>query len=193
MNVEQSVEWELAGETEVLGENLPQSTLSTTNPTWPDLGSNPGRRGGKPATNRLSYGTAIVCLIWQRVQNLYETIRRKGYNYPCTSCERLRLPHFLENRLTYGDKVVSPTRQPLLPPGNFLLLISVRGWVDPKAIVQLEGLVQLKKPTSSGTRTGDLQTCSIVPQPTTLPRASLYCTNSQHWMRCKIEVLLISW
>jgi hypothetical protein len=24
-----------------------------------DLGSNPGRRGGKPATNRLSYGTAF--------------------------------------------------------------------------------------------------------------------------------------
>jgi hypothetical protein len=34
------------------------ATLSTTNPTWPDLGSNPGRRSGKPATNRLSYGTA---------------------------------------------------------------------------------------------------------------------------------------
>jgi hypothetical protein len=34
------------------------ATLSTTNPTWPDLGSNPGRRGWKPATNRLSYGTA---------------------------------------------------------------------------------------------------------------------------------------
>jgi hypothetical protein len=28
--------------------------LSTTNPTWPDT----GRRGGKPATNRLSYGSA---------------------------------------------------------------------------------------------------------------------------------------
>jgi hypothetical protein len=26
-------------------------------PTWPDLGSNPGRRCVKPATNRLSYGT----------------------------------------------------------------------------------------------------------------------------------------
>jgi hypothetical protein len=25
----------------------------------PDLGSNPGRPGGKPATNRLSYGTAF--------------------------------------------------------------------------------------------------------------------------------------
>jgi hypothetical protein len=35
-------------------------TLSTTNPTWPDLGSNPGCRGGKPATKRLSYGTAYL-------------------------------------------------------------------------------------------------------------------------------------
>jgi hypothetical protein len=34
------------------------ATLSTTNPTWPGPGSNPGRRGGKPATNRLSYGAA---------------------------------------------------------------------------------------------------------------------------------------
>jgi hypothetical protein len=36
------------------------ATLSTTNPTWPDPGSNPGRRGEKPATNRLSYGAALV-------------------------------------------------------------------------------------------------------------------------------------
>jgi hypothetical protein len=64
MNVEQSVAWELAGETEVLGEILPNATLSTTNPTWPDVGSKPGRRGGKQATNRLSYGTAhvYICL-----------------------------------------------------------------------------------------------------------------------------------
>jgi hypothetical protein len=27
----------------------PSATLSTTNSTWPDLGSNPGCRGGKPA------------------------------------------------------------------------------------------------------------------------------------------------
>jgi hypothetical protein len=58
MSVEQSVEWELAGETEVLGENVPSATLSTTNPTSSDLGSDPGHRGGKPATDRLSYCTA---------------------------------------------------------------------------------------------------------------------------------------
>jgi hypothetical protein len=37
----------------------PSATLSTTNLTLPDLGSNPYRRGGKPATDRLSYGPAM--------------------------------------------------------------------------------------------------------------------------------------
>jgi hypothetical protein len=37
----------------------PTATLSTTNPTRSYLVSNPGRRGGRPATNRLSYGTAL--------------------------------------------------------------------------------------------------------------------------------------
>jgi hypothetical protein len=36
----------------------PNGTLSTANSTGLDLFSNPGRRGGKPATNRLNYGTA---------------------------------------------------------------------------------------------------------------------------------------
>jgi hypothetical protein len=40
-------------------ETCPSTTLSTTNPTWLDLGSNPGRHSRKPATNRLSCGTAI--------------------------------------------------------------------------------------------------------------------------------------
>jgi hypothetical protein len=47
-----------AGETEELGENLLSATLSTTNPTWKDPGANPGLCGGRPATNRLSHGTA---------------------------------------------------------------------------------------------------------------------------------------
>jgi hypothetical protein len=49
----------------------PSATLSTTESTWPDPGANPSRRGGKPATNRLSYGAArdvaiinAVCTLW---------------------------------------------------------------------------------------------------------------------------------
>jgi hypothetical protein len=38
----------------------PSATLATTNPTWPDPDSNTGRRRGKPATNRLSYGAATA-------------------------------------------------------------------------------------------------------------------------------------
>jgi hypothetical protein len=43
-----------------------------------------------------------------------------------------------------GGKVVSPTHRPPFPQEIFLILISVRGWVDPRVIVRLEGLCQRK-------------------------------------------------
>jgi hypothetical protein len=50
------IDWQ-GKQTEVLGENLPQRHFCPSqNPTRPDPTLNPGRRGGKPATNRLSYG-----------------------------------------------------------------------------------------------------------------------------------------
>jgi hypothetical protein len=43
-------------------------------------------------------------------------------------CETLRVPQYLDKRLTDGGKVVSLTRRPrFTPPGRFLVLISVRG------------------------------------------------------------------
>jgi hypothetical protein len=61
MIVEKQMECRLAGETEVLGENLPQRRFCPSqNSTLPDPGMDPGRRGGKPETNRLSYGAASV-------------------------------------------------------------------------------------------------------------------------------------
>jgi hypothetical protein len=45
-------------ETEVLGEDLPQCHFVHHKPHMLCPDANPGRRGGKPATNRWSYGTA---------------------------------------------------------------------------------------------------------------------------------------
>jgi hypothetical protein len=44
-------------------ETWASATFLTTNPTWFHLRSEPGRRGGKPATNRLSYGTAQTAVL----------------------------------------------------------------------------------------------------------------------------------
>jgi hypothetical protein len=65
----------------------PSATLSTTNPTWLEPGLNPGHRGGKPATNRLSYGAAFVCLTYSWCKNTYIMGDRV---YPSTySCPKL--------------------------------------------------------------------------------------------------------
>jgi hypothetical protein len=61
--VEKQMECRLAREAEVLGKNLPQRHFCPSqNPTLPDPGWKPDRRGGKPTTNRLSYGAAYANL-----------------------------------------------------------------------------------------------------------------------------------
>jgi hypothetical protein len=56
--VEKFMEWTLAGETEVLGENLPQHHFFHYKSYMTRPGFDAGSRDGKPATNRFSYGVA---------------------------------------------------------------------------------------------------------------------------------------
>jgi hypothetical protein len=85
-------------------------------------------------------------------------IWREGDNYECHvirvhlsyHCNRLWRPIGL-----WEVKAPTFSRQSALrascpsSPGRFLVLISVRGWVDPRAIVRLEGLGHLKNPVTS--------------------------------------------
>jgi hypothetical protein len=59
------VQWS-TGEMKLTGKNrstrkktCSSATLSITNPTWTDPGSNPALRGERTATNRVSHGTAL--------------------------------------------------------------------------------------------------------------------------------------
>jgi hypothetical protein len=76
MMMEKLVEWWLAGETEVLGENLLQCRFVHHKPHMLCPDANPGRRGGKRATNRLSYSTA-----YQSGTTVEKSFREKNFEY----------------------------------------------------------------------------------------------------------------
>jgi hypothetical protein len=59
-----------------------------------------------------------------------------------------------------------------LPPGRFMVLISVRGWVHHKAHIAARRIRWIENCNYLiGNRTSDLPACSIVPPTYTLPRA----------------------
>jgi hypothetical protein len=55
-------------------------------------------------------------------------------------CEMLNIPQCLDNRLTDGGEVLSLRRPPRSTcQEHFLVLISLRGPVNPRALMRLEG------------------------------------------------------
>jgi hypothetical protein len=77
MIMENLVEW-LAGETEVLGENLPQLRF-----VHHKLHMLPGREPGKSTTNRLSYGTSLVEYNSRSMSFCRYNVKKKVKLFPC--------------------------------------------------------------------------------------------------------------
>jgi hypothetical protein len=53
------------------------ATLSTTNPTWTDLGVNTGLRGQRPTVNHLNHGTALYDIVGDRSRRSEFPSRKK--------------------------------------------------------------------------------------------------------------------
>jgi hypothetical protein len=112
MIMEKQMECRLAGETDVLGENLPQRHFCPSqNPILPDPGLNPGRQGGKP--------------LWSNWWNEYwqvkpTRIRRKPA--PVPFCPR-QIPHYMTRARTRVAAV-----------GSQRLTAEIKGGYHPNAL-----------------------------------------------------------
>jgi hypothetical protein len=78
-----------------------------------------------------------------------------------------RLPHFLDNRLSDGGEVVSLTRRPLVTARK---ISGTHFCWRPYAAGRIRSIEKSKHLV--GNRNRDFPARGIVPQPTTLPRAS---------------------
>jgi hypothetical protein len=159
--MEHLVEWEYAGRAEVLGGYLHQCHVihQKSHMNWPEIAT------GEPASSQLSYGSSPAPVLWPRygagTTETWTLLRSRQLQLKKVKLSRNRpwrpiglwdveAPTFSRqsaHRWRWGCQLHAPAA--LYCPGRFLVLISVRSWVDPRAIVRLEGLGQFKNPMTS--------------------------------------------
>jgi hypothetical protein len=119
-----------------------------------------------------------VCIQTVKVIQSHKTVldRLSGF-------QEVETPKFQDNRCMKMVRLSALHTGRFYPQEIILVLISVKAWINPRAI-SAAGRIMLKKNSSDtiGNRTADLPTFSAVPQPTALPRASsVSCTDLKLW------------
>jgi len=135
--------------------------ITLLNVTYKVLSGILHNRWAEYAEEILGYYQCRYCVNHSTIDHIF-TIRQtkeKVYEYNIKSNQShyrpgqaLRVPGSWGSQISRqsaleGGRVVSPTHRPHLPPQEiFLVLISVRGWVNPRAIVRPKRLCQWKIP-----------------------------------------------
>jgi hypothetical protein len=112
------------GKPKCSGKTCPSASLSTTNRAWPGLGSNPGRRCWKPATNGLSYGTAsLVTLLFSVfINGLSNLINHFKFLSLLTIWESLESCNHPVIAFCFNPMLIPWVSGALLTPWNYIIV-----------------------------------------------------------------------